>query len=346
MKLTMSIAVGRHSPIEMARLAQEFEHAGADAIWVGEGYGFDVPTTLGYLAAVTERIQLGSSILNSYSRTPAVLAQTAAGLDWLSDGRAMLGLGPSGPQVIEGFHGVAFDKPVQRIVEIIEICRKVWRREPLTHDGDVFTLPLPGERGTGVGKPIKIMSHPRRDDIPIWWGSLGPRAVEATAEHADGWLTYLLIPEKLRTVWGESLDRGLARRPASRGALAVQAGFKVAIDERVDIGAVHDSVRATLALYVGGMGAKGKNFYNDLAVAYGYAKEAAEIQDAFLGGRRADAAAAVPQSWIEAMCLIGPRSHVAERLSELKAAGVTHLSIDPVGASATATLEQLRSLVG
>ncbi|MGE0880937.1 MAG: LLM class F420-dependent oxidoreductase [Acidimicrobiia bacterium] len=347
MKLSMSIAVGRQSPVETARLVQEFEHAGADAVWLGEGYGFDVPTSLGYLAAVTDRIQLGSSILNTYSRTPAALAQTAAGLDWLSGGRAMLGLGTSGPQVIEGFHGVPFGKPVQRMVEIIDICRKVWRREAVSYDGDTFQLPLSADRGgSGVGKSIKLMHHPVRDDIPIWLGTLGPRAVEETAAHADGWLTYLLIPEKMRIVWGEPLERGLARRDPSRGPLQIQAGMHVAIDEDIDIAKLHEGVRSTLALYIGGMGAKGKNFYNDLAVAYGYVDEAATVQDLFLSGRRAEAAAAVPQSWIDAMCIVGPRSYVAERLAVLREAGVTQLSVDPVGASAVKTLEQLKSLVG
>ena len=235
MRLSVSIPVGvKGGPLELARMTQDYERGGADAVWLGEGYGFDVPTTLGYLAAVTERIQLGSGILNAYSRTPAALAQTAAGIDWLSGGRSMLGLGTSGPQVIEGFHGIPFESPVQRITEIIEICRKVWRREPLVHDGKVFTLPLPADEGTGVGKPIKLMHHPVRLDIPIWWGSLGPHAVEATAELANGWLTFLLIPEKLRDVWGESLDRGLAKRDDALGPLRIQAGVKVAIGEHVD----------------------------------------------------------------------------------------------------------------
>ncbi len=347
MRLSMSMQVGMNGgPAEMARLVQDYERAGADVVWLGEGYGFDVPSALGYLAGKTDRIQIGSSILNSYSRTPALLAQTAAGIDWLSGGRSLLGLGTSGPQVIEGFHGVPFEKPVERIVEIIEICRAVWRREPLTYDGAVFTLPLPPGRGTGLGKPIKLVNHPVRDDIPIWWGSLGPKAVEATAALADGWLTYLLIPEKLDAVWGEALERGRAKRDPSRGPLDIQAGVKVAIGEHLDPTPIHDSLRVTLALYVGGMGAKGKNFYNDLAVAYGFDDAAARIQDLFLGGERAEAAAAVPQEWLDAICLVGPPSYVAERLAAFRAAGVTQLSIDPAGADPVATLDQVRTLLG
>lgn len=346
MRLSVSIPVGvTDGPRELARLAQDYERAGADAVWVGEGYGFDVPTTLGYLAAVTDRIQIGSGILNAFSRTPALLAQTAAGLDWLSDGRSMLGLGTSGPQVIEGFHGVAFEHPVQRISEIIEICRKVWRREPLVHDGTVFTLPLPHDQGLGLGKPIKLMHHPVRADIPIWWGSLGPRAVEATAELADGWLTFLLIPEKLREVWGDALDRGRAKRDPKLGPLEIQASVKVAIGEHIDPTPIHDSLRSMLALYVGGMGAPGKNFYNDLAVAYGFESEAAEIQRLYLDGRRAKAADLIPTTWLDAMCAVGPPGHVAERLAALREAGVSHISVDPVGGDVVKTLDQVRSLL-
>lgn len=346
MRLSVSLPAGAAGgPQELASLVQDYERAGADAVWVGEGYGFDVPTTLGYLAAVTDRIQIGAGILNAFSRTPAALAQTAAGLDWLTAGRAMLGLGTSGPQVIEGFHGIPFEHPVERIAEIITICRKVWRREPLVHEGTVFTLPLPPAEGTGLGKPIKLVHHPVRPDIPIWWGSLGPRAVEATAELADGWLTFLLIPEKLRDVWGESLERGLARRDPTLGRLEIQAGVKVAIGEHIDAAPVHESLRSMLALYVGGMGAPGKNFYNDLAVAYGFEAEAAEIQRLYLAGRRAEAAELVPTTWLEAMCAIGPPGHVAERLAVLREAGVTNLSVDVVDGDVVGTLGRLRSLL-
>jgi F420-dependent oxidoreductase-like protein len=332
-------------PAQAARLAQDFESAGADIVWVGEGYGFDVPSTLGYLAAVTDRIQIGAGILNAYSRTPALLAQTAAGVDWLSGGRCVLGLGASGPQVIEGFHGVPFERPVQRIREIHEICRQVWRREPLVHEGTAFTLPLAADQGSGLGKAIKLVNHPVRDEIPIWWGSLGPAAVEATAEVSDGWLTYLLIPEKLEAVWGEALARGLAKRSPDLGPLNVQAGVKVAIGDDVDVGAIHDSLRPMLALYVGGMGARGKNFYNDLAVAYGFEAEAAEIQDLYLEGHRAEAAAAVPEAWLDAMCLAGPPGLVAERLALLDDVGVTHLAIDSMGADPVTVVDQVRSLI-
>lgn len=346
MRLSVHVPVGHPGgPDELKRLVQGYEHVGVDAVWVGEGYGFDVPTTLGFLAAATDRIRIGSSILNAYSRTPALLAQTAAGLDWLTSGRSMLGLGTSGPQVIEGFHGVPFEHPVQRISEIIEICRAVWRREPLRHDGDVFTLPLPADRGLGLGKPIKLVQHPVRPDIPIWWGSLGPRAVEATAALADGWLTYLLMPDKIASVWGDSLERGRVRRDPGLAPLAIQAGVKVAIGERLDPNPIHESLRPTLALYVGGMGARGKNFYNDLAVSYGFESEAAEIQELYLGGRRDEAAALVPSAWLEEMCIVGAPSEVAERLDRLRSAGVTDVSVDPIGDDPVGVLEQVRTIL-
>lgn len=347
MRLSVSMPAGLGGdPRALARRVQDLERAGLDMVWVGEGYGFDVPTTLGFLAAVTERVQLGSGILNVFSRTPAALAQTAAGLDWLTGGRAALGLGSSGPQVMEGFHGVPFDRPVQRTLEIIDICRAVWRREPVRYDGEVFTLPLPPEAGgAGVGKPIKLVAKPVRDRIPIWWGSLGPRSVEETAARCEGWLTFQFHPERARSVWGEALARGQGRRDPSLPPLEIQAGGKVAIGDDVDVQAIVDGQRQWIALYVGGMGARGKNFYNDLAVAYGYEREAALIQDLFLAGRRDEAAAAVPTDWLEAMTIAGPEGRVRERLHAYKEAGVTALTVDVVGDDVVRTVEHLRALV-
>src|SRR6266568_1983666 len=190
----------------------KMEEAGVDVVWVAEAYGYDAVSRLGYLAARTRRIQLGSGILPIYSRTPALLAQTAAGLDELSDGRAVLGLGASGPQVIEGFHGVVYDRPVQRTREIIEICRHVWQRDVVQYEGKAYTLPLPPEKGTGLGKPLKILTHPKRDRIPIYLASLGDRSVELAAELAEGWLPIFFVPEKADSIWGNSLRRGLAKR--------------------------------------------------------------------------------------------------------------------------------------
>ena len=347
MRIATSMQVGRAGdPKAAADRIRDLESAGLDIVWLGEGYGFDVPTSMGYLAATTERVEIGSSILNIFSRTPAALAQTAAGADWLSNGRTILGLGSSGPQVIEGFHGVAFERPVQRTREIIEICRAIWRRERLEYDGDVLTVPMDHTAGgTGLGKPIKFVEKPVRERIPIWWASLGPLAVEATAEVAEGWIPLHVIPEKVEEVWGAALQSGRNRRPAELPPLEVAAGGAVAIGDGVDVDTIYEAMRPHMALYVGGMGARGKNFYNDLAVAYGYAEQAEAIQDLYLDGHREEAAALVPQDWLERKSLVGPRGFVAERLAAFAEAGVTVLNVDPVGPDPVGTVEQLRGLI-
>jgi F420-dependent oxidoreductase-like protein len=326
--------------------AVELERAGVDVVWVAEAYGFDAVSLLGYLAATTERIGLGSAILNTYSRTPAALAQTAAGLDALSGGRFTLGLGASGPQVVEGFHGVPYDRPLTRTSEIIDICRAAWRREPLVHDGRVFHLPLPPGEGTGLGKPLKLINHPVRAEIPIHVAALGAKSVELCAAKADGWIPFMFIPDHARTVWGDALDAGLAARPAELGPLDIVAGGLVAIGPHAEAAAARDKVRPMLALYIGGMGAKGKNFYNDVCRAYGYEREADEIQDLYLSGQKAEAAALVPAEMLELASLCGDEAFVAERLAAYRAAGVTTLNVTPVGPDPAATLRTLRELVG
>lgn len=325
---------------------RELEKAGLDTVWVAEPYGFDAISQMGYLAAKTERVEIASGVLPIYTRTPSLLAMSAAGVDALSDGRAVLGLGTSGPQVIEGFHGVPFDAPVTRIREIVEICRKVWRREVVTHDGPKYRLPLPPERGTGLGKPLKILTRPVRDDIPIVIAALAPKSVEQTAALADGWLPVFYHPRKARDCWGGALDAGRARRDPSRGPLDVYAGGLVGIGEGLE--AHRDQARPGIALYVGGMGARGKNFYNDIFASYGYRDEAAHIQDLYLSGDKQGAAAAVPQSFLEETTLVGPRSFVKERLAEYRESGVTALNVSFVGrtlADRVQTLEALRALL-
>jgi F420-dependent oxidoreductase-like protein len=347
MRLGTSMQVGiRGDPQAAAARVRDFESAGLDVVWLGEGYGFDVPTSMGYLAAMTERVEIGAGILNVFSRSPAALAQTAAGADWLSGGRAILGLGSSGPQVMEGFHGVPFDRPVQRTREIIDVCRAIWRRERVEYHGEVIELPLTsGPRSTGLGKPIKLVDHPVREQIPIWWASLGPHAVEATAEVADGWIPLHVIPEKLGSVWGEPLERGLAKRDPALGQLEIAAGGPVAIGDDVDVETLYEEMRPHLALYVGGMGARGKNFYNDLAVAYGYEREAALVQDLYLDGKRDEAAAEIPREWLELKSLVGPEGHVRERLAAFSEAGVTVLNVDPIGPDPVGTIGRLRDLI-
>jgi F420-dependent oxidoreductase-like protein len=249
----------------------------------------------------------------------------------VSGGRCVLGLGASGPQVIEGFHGVPYDRPLTRTREIIDVCRQVWAREaPLVHEGAAYHIPLPPGEGTGLGKPLKLINHPVRPRIPIWVAALGEKNVAMTAELADGWIPMLFIPEKAREVWGASLDAGQAKRDPGLGPLQITVGGLLAIGEGDDVIALRQLARPMVALYVGGMGAKGKNFYNDVVRRYGFEKEAEAIQDLYLSGKKAEAEAQVPDEFLEATSLCGPESYVAERIDAFRQAGVSHLQVTPV----------------
>jgi F420-dependent oxidoreductase-like protein len=328
---------------ESAKRVADYEKAGLDIAWVAEAYGFDAATFMGYLAATTESITIASGILPIYTRTPTLIAMTAAGMDALTDGRFILGLGASGPQVIEGFHGVRYDAPLGRTREIIDICRQVWKRERVEYDGRYYTLPLPADRGTGLGKPLKIIAKPVREQIPIWIASLGPKNVEMTAEVANGWLPIFFMPERADEVWGADLAAGRAKRSPELGPLEIAAGGLVAIgDDAADIAELS---RPMVALYVGGMGAKGRNFYNDLMCRYGYEAEAAKIQDLYLEGKKDEAAAIVPKEFLELTNLCGPEGFVRDRLEAFKEAGVSVLNIIPVGDNPTAMIEKLKTWV-
>jgi len=331
------------NPREAADQVTALERAGLDTVWVAEAYGFDSPTLMGYLAARTETVEIGSAILNVYSRTPGALAQTAAGLDNVSGGRAILGLGASGPQVIEGWHGVPYDKPLARTREVVEIVRAALRRETLRHDGRVFHLPLPEGQGTGLGKPLKMLTKPERPSIPVYIAALGQKSVEATAEYADGWLPFLFAPERSHHVWGDALQRGLAKRPESLGSLEISAGGMVAVGD--DVKGLLDLARPMFALYIGGMGARGKNFYNDLACQYGFEEAAAKIQDLYLGGNKRDAEAVVPLELLEMCNLVGPASYVKERIAAFAEAGVTNLQVLPAADDPAALVARLKEWV-
>ncbi|MGI5175295.1 LLM class F420-dependent oxidoreductase [Dactylosporangium sp. CA-152071] len=305
-----------------------WEDDGLDIVWVSEAYGFDAPTVMGYLAAKTTRLSIGSSILPLYSRTPALIAQTAAGLDAVSGGRAILGVGASGPQVVEGWHGVPYDRPLARTRELIGICRRVWRRETLVNDG-AYQLPLPPGAGTGLGRPLKILSHPVRDSIPIYVAALGDRNVRMTAELADGWMPFLYDPSRAADVWGAALAAGREKRDPALGPLEIAAGGPLAIGD--DVTGLRDLARPLIALYVGGMGAKDRNFYHDLVSRYGFAAEADRIQELYLAGRKEEAAAAVPAELLERTSLIGPESYVRDRVRAYRDAGVTILNVTPLG---------------
>ena len=348
MKLSMMINYISDFQTSAKRVA-ELEKVGLDIVWIAEAYSYDSISQVGYLAAVTERVQIGTGIINVYSRTAALTAMTAAGCDYVSNGRFILGLGASGPQVIEGFHGMPYEKPMQRTKEYIEVCREIWKREkPLSYDGKTVQIPLPAGQGTGLGKPLKLINHPVRSEIPVWWASLKDKSVEATAEMADGWMPVFFLPEKFQNVWGKSLKAGQAKRDSSLKPLDISAGGMLHIDESLTPekqNEILDFARPSYALYVGGMGARGKNFYNDICRDYGYEKEAVEIQDLYLEGKKKEAAAIIPTEWLQLSNLVGPRSYVKERLGAFKEAGVTVLQVNPVGPDPVREIETLRGII-
>jgi alkanesulfonate monooxygenase SsuD/methylene tetrahydromethanopterin reductase-like flavin-dependent oxidoreductase (luciferase family) len=441
----------------------DFERGGLDIVFVPEAYSFDAVSQLGFIAARTTRLEIASGILPIYSRTPALTAMTAAGLDFVSGGRFTLGLGTSGPQVIEGWHGVPYDAPVGRTRELVEICRMVWRRDRLDYQGKHYTLPyeggtglgkplklinhpvreripiviaalgpknvalaaelaegwqpifyfpekaaiawdaplaegkarrdpalgtldviasaplgrtreiieicrkvwarerldyqgkyyqvpLPPGQGTGLGKPLKLINHPVRDHIPVILAAIGPKNVELAAELAEGWEPIFYLPEKAADVWGDALAAGRAKRDPALGPLDVFAQAALAIGD--DVSGYLDLGRPMLALYVGGMGAprdKGPNFYFNLATRYGYGSEAEKIQDAYLSGRKDEAASFVPAELIERTSLIGSEGFVADRVAALKESGVTTLNVTPLAAThaeRVALIEKVRDLAG
>jgi len=322
------------------------EKAGVNIALVAEAYSFDAVSQLGYLAAKTSTIELGSGVFPIYTRTPSLLAMTAAGLDYVSEGRFRLGIGTSGPQVVEGFHGVPFDAPLGRTREVVDICRQVWRRERVQHQGKSYQVPLPADQGTGLGKPLKIINEPVRERIPITIAALGPKNVELTAEIAEGWQPVFFYPEKADQVWGDALRAGKAKRDKELGELDVMVGVSLAVGD--DVEDRLNWAKPHLALYIGGMGARGQNFYHKLATRYGYGEVADHIQDLFLSGRKAEAVAAVPDELVRQISLIGPRGFVKERIAAFAEAGVTTLLATPVtadGAEYISYVEELQQLL-
>ncbi|HTM85865.1 MAG TPA: LLM class F420-dependent oxidoreductase [Mycobacterium sp.] len=331
---------------EAAEQVVELERAGIDVVAVAEAYSYDAVSQLGYLAAKTSRVELVSGILPIYTRTPTLLAMTAAGLDFVSDGRFRLGIGTSGPQVVEGFHGIPFDAPLGRTREVVEICRAVWRRERLSYEGKHYQLPLPADRGTGLGKPLQLINHPVRERIPIAIAALGPKNVQLTAEIADGWQPVFYYPERAADVWGDALKAGAAKRDPELGPLDVMVGASLAIGDDVEDRLAW--VKPQLALYIGGMGAKGRNFYHNLATRYGFGDVANHIQELYLSGRKAEAIDAVPDELVRNTSLIGPRGLVAERIAAFAEAGVTTLLTNPLASEpgeALRYVEELRELL-
>jgi F420-dependent oxidoreductase-like protein len=306
----------------------DYEKAGLGIVFVPEAYSYDAVSQLGYIAAKTDRLDIASGIFQLYSRTPALTAMTAAGLDYVSNGRFTLGIGASGPQVIEGWHGVPYNAPVGRTRELIEICRMVWRRERLSYDGRYYKLPLPADQGTGLGKPLKLINHPVRERIPIMVAAVGPKNVALTAELAEGWQPFFYLPEKAAEVWGEPVAEGMAKRDPALGPLDVVAQAPLMIGD--DVTGYRDLARPFFALYIGGMGARGRNFYHTLAHRLGYGAAADQIQDAYLDGRKAEAETLVPAELLEQTSLIGPEGYVRERLAAFREAGATTLTVIPL----------------
>ncbi len=329
-------------PQKLAAQARDLEAAGVDLIWGAEIYGYDLVSTLGFLAGQTERVQLMTGIIPLYSRSPALIAQTAATIDALSGGRFVLGLGSSGPQVIEGWHGVPFSKPIGRTRDTVEICRKVWSGDKVAHDGRAYKLPL-ADGGTGLGKPLRFMGPTPGQDIPIAIASIGPKNVELTAEIADIWQTVHFVPDRFEKVWGESLEAGTAKRDAAKSPMEIMAGGIVAVGDGPHIDAARESARQLIGFYVGGMGAKSKNFYNDLFKRYGWVDEAEKIQDLFLSGKREEAYAAVPDEYIDLANLIGDEAHIRSRIAKYKEVGVTYLNLQAQGPDPMETMGMVKA---
>ena len=313
MRLGLNIGYAGSAMADIWPLIETADRVGFDSVWAAEAYGSDAVTVLAYIAAKTEQIKVGSAILQIPARTPANTAMTAMTLDALSGSRFLLGLGVSGPQVVEGWHGVSYGKPLGRTREYVEIVRKAIAREaPLEHAGEHYEIPYRGDDATGLGKPLKSILHPVRDSVPIYLAAIGPKNVELTAEIADGWLPIFYSPER-EAIYNENLDRGLEKAGRDASEVEIVTTVQVALDD--DIDAARDQVRPMLALYIGGMGSRDKNFYNDLACRYGFEEAAAHIQELYLDGKKGEAAAAVPDELVDEVALVGPMGRIKDRLA-------------------------------
>jgi F420-dependent oxidoreductase-like protein len=337
--LALGYAPPGTNPTELIALAQEAERLGYDSAWAAEAWGTDAVTVLSWLAAKTTTLKVGSSILQMPARTPAMTAMTAATLDLMSGGRFLLGLGTSGPQVVEGWHGQPWGKPLAKTREYVEIVRSALRREELQHDGEHYGIPYDGEGATGLGKPLKMMLRPLRADVPIYLAAMGPKNVALAAEIADGWLLVWGSGTRFRDTFGPSLEEGFARGGRDPSAFDVAAWVPVVVTDDLELG--YGVVKPQLALYVGGMGARGQNFYNSLIRRYGYEAEADRIQSLYLDGKKREAAEAVPDALADEVSLIGPRDRIAERLDAWRESGVTTLMVSARDLDSIRTMAEL-----
>jgi F420-dependent oxidoreductase-like protein len=337
-RLGFSIGYWGAAPTDTMPLVLEAERLGFDSVWSAEAYGSDAVSLITWAAARTERIGVGTAVMQIPARTPATTAMTAITLDHLSGGRFRLGLGVSGPQVSEGWHGVAFGRPLERTREYVQIVREILRREaPLEFHGEHYDVPAAG--GTGLGKPLKTIVHPLRPDLPIYLAAIGPRNVALAAEIADGWLPSFYAPTQAK-IFEEPLEEGLSRSGRKRSSIDVAPFAPVVMGD--DVHACRDMIKPMVALYVGGMGARGRNFYNDLVRRYGYESAAQEIQKLYLDGRKGEAAGAVPDELVDEVALVGPGERIAESLERWEEAGVDTLIVGTHQVDALRVLAEAR----
>ncbi|MBO0726359.1 MAG: LLM class F420-dependent oxidoreductase [Blastocatellia bacterium] len=339
MRLGLNLGYWGANPEDNVALALEADRLGFHSVWTAEAYGSDAVTTLTWLAAKTEKIKVGTAIMQMTARAPAMTAMTAATLDLLTGGRMLLGIGASGPQVVEGWHGVPYGKPVTRAREYIEIIRKILKREhPLEYHGEYYDIPT--RSGSGLGKPLKLIIHPLRSDIPIYLAAVGPKNVALAAEIADGWLPVFFSPYRV-DVYREWLDEGFARAGGGKNLSSFDIAPTVMIQMGDDVANCRNMIKPHLALYIGGMGAREKNFYFNIACRYGYEGAANRIQDLYLAGKKLEAVTAVPDELVDEIALCGPRERIADRLAAWKELGITTLIC---GASDINTLRVMAEL--
>jgi F420-dependent oxidoreductase-like protein len=339
MRLGLNLGYWSANPEDNVALAREADRLGFHSVWTAEAYGSDAVTTLTWLAAKTEKINVGTAIMQMTARAPAMTAMTAATLDLLTGGRMLLGIGASGPQVVEGWHGVPYGKPVTRAREYVEIVRKILERErPLEHHGEHYDIPT--RSGAGLGKPLKLIIHPLRSNIPIYLAAVGPKNVALAAEIADGWLPIFFSPQRV-DVYREWLDEGFAKAGGGKNLSTFDMAPTVTIRMGDDVANCRNMIKPHLALYIGGMGAREKNFYFNIACRYGYEEAANRIQDLYLAGKKMEAVMAVPDELVDEVALCGPRERIADRLAAWKECGITTLIC---GASDIETLRVMAEL--
>ncbi len=323
MRLGLNVGYWGSGPADNVALALEADRLGFHSLWTAEAYGSDAVSPLVWLAAKTGQIKVGTAIMQMTARVPAMTAMTAATIDLLTGGRMLLGIGASGPQVVEGWHGLPYGKPVTRAREYVDILHKIWKRqEPVEHHGEHYDIPCKG--GSGLGKPLKLIIHPLRDRIPIYLAAVGPKNVALAAEIAEGWLPVFFSPDRMN-IYRQWLDEGFAKAGGNKDLSNFDIAPTVTVALGDDVNACRNSVKPFIALYVGGMGARDKNFYFNIACRYGYEEAANKIQDFYLAGKKMEAAMAVPDQLVDEVALCGPRERIADRLAAWKSSGISTL---------------------